>query len=731
MGKKFFIVFMIAVTVISAVSCREGISESENSPVVSYESEEQVYTDPFADLYGDELSNAIYNEALGEFLKAYEAAQAKTDNLSEKIALTAIAEAKLMESGVVLPLTSEGGNYAVSRLAPNTVPSVLWGSDSDRYGSALVTAEFITASDRAEMKAEYNELKGSGRYLEWAKSFLLNKGYTLKDTYTVAYYSDPGIWDSVAASSAADLEAVVNTYEGLYEYDVEGNLKPALAESFTVASFGEGDDLRTVYTFKIRKGQIWVDRRGKKAADLTANDFVTGMQHALDAAGGLEYLVCGVIVNAEEYLNGEITDFSKVGVRAVDDYTLEYTLIGNPTYFMSMLSSNIFAPVNKEFYVEKGGKFGSGFDAEDESYSYGKTPDDIAYCGPYLVEDMIAGTAVRFVPNKSYRNSDKANIKTILWLFIDSDDPAELYEAAKAGTIDGAGLYGSALELAKTENYFEKYAYITYNGAASYVAVYNLNRRILHNFSDETTAVSPMSEEDSKRTNAALRNASFRRAISFALDRGAYNAPSQGEATKLNSLRNSLTPGSFVRLDEEATVLINGVEKTYPAGTAYGRIMQDQIDADGVKIKVWDPEADEGVGSSDGFDGWYSKENAVAELNRAVSELAAVGLEISAENPIQLDLPYTSASDALSERAKIYKTSLETVLEGKVKVNLVECPTFEDWYAAAYYPAVGGRMNYTVNDLSVCLPDYGDPKTYLDAFLPDHAGYMTKCLGIF
>lgn len=85
-----------------------------------------------------------------------------------------------------------------------------------------------------------------------------------------------------------------------------------------------------------------------------------------------------------------------------------------------------------------------------------------------------------------------------------------------------------------------------------------------------------------------MNNVHFRRAFCFAVDRGAYNAQSVGEDLKYNSVRNSYVPGSFIALAEDVTVDINGTSKTYPAGTFYGEIMQDQIDADGFPVKVWD-----------------------------------------------------------------------------------------------------------------------------------------------
>ena len=77
------------------------------------------------------------------------------------------------------------------------------------------------------------------------------------------------------------------------------------------------------------------------------------------------------------------------------------------------------------------------------------------------------------------------------------------------------------------------------------------------------------------------------------------------------------------------------------------------------------------------------------------------------------------------------KQSVEKVTNGFVIVNKVECATSADWYYAGYYPGNGYEHNFDIYDVSGWGPDYGDPQTYLDNMLPDHMGYMIKCLGIF
>lgn len=734
-SKRILALMLASSMVVSLAACgkKDSNTNGTETPVANTEvtvdgsalAADALVFDPTADAakYAEE-SAATYEANLSEFMAAYDAAKA-TDNIAERFALMAIAEAKLMESAVMLPIYSRGGNYAVSRVVPKTVPNALWGNDNERMHSLLVVSDFITTEDRDALKGLWGEVKGTGTYLAKAKEYLAGKGYTVKDSYSETYTGDPETWDVLATSKSNDSEKIVQTYDGLMEYDVEGTLQPALAESYEVSADG------LTYTFHIRQGVKWVDSQGRELGEVTADDFVAGMQHMMDSMGGLEYLIQGVIVNANEYIGGEVTDFAEVGVKATDTYTLEYTLEAPCSYFLTMLGYGVFAPMNRAYYESKGGKFGAEYDPSAADYTYAKDADSIAYCGPFLVTNATEKNTIVFEANPSYWNAANQNIKKYTLVYNDGSEATKAYNDAVAGTVDGTGLNASSLELAKADGNFDKYGYVADCDATTFMAFYNLNRNTYANTNDTTTVRSAQTVADAERTNAALNNVHFRRAISFAADRGAYNAQSVGEELKYASLRNSYTPGNFVSLEEETTVDINGTATTFPAGTFYGEIMQAQIDADGVTMKVWDPTLDGGIGSGDGYDGWFNPENAAAEMAVAVEELAAAGVEISAENPIYIDLPYFSGSESVTNKANAYKKSLESVLEGKVIVNLTECTSTDEYYYAGYFTSYGYEANYDMYDLSGWGPDYGDPQTYLDTFLPDYAGYMAKCVGIY
>lgn len=728
--KRVLCALLALVMVLGFVGCKNNgddkTTPAPNNTTKPAESEVPATTVPTTPLpTGDynAMSAAIYDAQLGAFNTLYQAAK-EEQNVSKRYALMAQAEAKLLEAAVLIPGTTNGGNYGLSRVAKRSASTVLWGNDSDRFHNVLVTTELISAEDQTHLKAMWNEVRGTGTYSQKATDYLKEKGYTLKDTYNMGYVSDPQTWDALATSRSADSEAIVNTYDGLVEYDNENEIKPALAESWEVSEDGK------TYTFHIRQGAKWVDAQGREVADVKADDFVAGMQHMLDAGGGLEYLVENIIVNALEYNTGDVTDFAEVGVKATDDNTVVYTLCQPTSYFITMLGYNVFAPMSRTYFESKGGVFGkddykAAVDAG--TMKYGQTVNDIAYCGPYTVTNHTAENTIVFQANPTYWNKDNITIKTLTWKFNDGQDPTKAYEDTKAGTLDGCGLSSASLEACKADGNFEKYCTVSDTDATSFVLFLNLNRNAYANFNDETKAVSTMTDEQKKRTDAAMLNVHFRRAIGMGLDIATYNGQVVGEELKLNSVRNSYTPGNFVALEEDVTIEINGESKTFAKGTYYGEIMQAQIDADGVKIKVWDAENQ----TSDGFAGWHNPANAYEELQQAITELKEFGVEISKDNPIVMDLPYYSGADVYTNRAQTLKQSVEEALQGCVVVNLVSCADAKEWYYAGYYTESGKDANYTLYDVSGWGPDYGDPATYLDTMLGDGAGYMAKCLGIF
>ena len=702
--KKILALLLAVVMLMSLAACGEKEKEPE---VEEY--------DHFAN------SQAVYANVLGDFLAAYNEALEAEDEAT-RYALMAIAEAKMLGAGIFVPTTSQGGNYAMTKVAPYSNTPIKWGNDTYRFHDRIVTTEPIEAAHIAEIKAKWPEVVGTGTYEQWVKDYLTEKGYTIKDTANFYFDADPKSWDVLATSNAADSEILVNTYDGLVEYDMENQLQPALAESWTI------NEDYTVFTFKIREGLNWVDNQNRVVAPVKADDFVAGLQHMMDSLGGLEYLVCSGcanLVGADEYVDGTETDFSKVGVKAVDEYTVEYTLHTSTPYFMTMLGYGVFAPMSRAYYESMGGQFGAAYNPDADTYLYGKGPDSIAYCGPFVITNFTSNSTIALEANEAYWNAEGNNLKAYNYLYTDGSDARKPYDDFFGGVVDTMGMTAERVEIAKDQGTYEKYSYVSETDATSYCGFLNVNRTLYANFNNPAMGVSPKTDADKERAAAAMANRNFRLALVMSVDRGAYNAQSVGEDLKLNSLINSYVPGDYCNLPAEVTVDINGTAKTYAAGTFYGQILQDQLTADGVALTVWNGQ------SSSGFDGWYNPAAAMENLNAAVAALAEEGVEISAENPIYIDLPVRTDSPVNMNQKQAMKQSIEAATNGMIKVNLVEFANRDTYLDATYWYNSGDQANFDLNDGSGWGPDYGDPSTYLGTMLPDGAGYMTKSLGLF
>ncbi len=682
----------------------------------------------------DDASDAVYDWNLGEFNEYYQTAKAELDDIDTRTALMAIAEAKLLESGAFVPINGNGGAYAMSRVVPRSSTTTSWGLDEYRYDTVIVANEILKSEDRTALQGLWSEAETAADYITAAKAYLEEHGYTLSDTYNYNNSTyEPATWDVIATSYTQDSIFIAPTYVGLMQYDAKNTLQPALAESYEVSDDG------TVYTFHLREGLKWVDQQGREIGDVTADDWVASMEHLIDNNDALGYLMtstdgCG-IKNFDAYLAGEVTDFAEVGVKAIDDLTLEYTLENKFPAFITMMGYGCFAPLNRAFYTAQGGTFS----AEGDEYtagSYGTSPSTIAYCGAYLVTNYTAKNICSYKANPAYFAADVVNTPNLNLIYNDGSDTMRVYNDTKSGDFSTGGFNASALEVAtteipegETESYFDLYHYTTTNDATTYCGWMNMHRGIWNNYNDDTMVVSPQSDEDKARTLQAMNDQHFRLALAYGLDRAAYNAVSVGEDLKYAALKNSYVTGTFAQLSNDVTVDINGTATDFAAGTYYGAILQAQLDADGYPIKVWDPAADDGVGSGDGFDGWYNVDNAKAELELAIADLASVGVEVSADNPIYIDYPYGSYNETFTKQANVLKQSLEASLGGAVIVNIIAAADATTRQSADYTFGSGAEANFDISLGSGWGPDYGDPQTFLDTIQP--YGYMTKNLGVY
>ena len=568
-------------------------------------------------------------------------------------------------------------------------------------------------------------------HIAYVKGYLTDHGYSIKRTYNAGYTGDNETYDVLATSMASDSQVLVNCYDGLIEYNVNNVQVPKVATALPTVS---ADKL--TYTFTLKQNLKWVNQDGTDSGyTVKADDFVAGFQHMLDNEEGLGWLVDGVVEGVSGYIQGD-KDFSKVGVKAVDDYTLTYKLEKETPYFQTMFAYSLFAPLQRQFYASKGGKFGSEFNAEAESYVYGKDASSILYNGPYRLTATDSKNQIVFSKNESYFDKDNVNVDTITWKYNDGQDTSKSYNDFKTNVVDGCGLSSYVLPNSKTDKYgsdagtiFDTYAYVTDTDATTFINFFNVHRTC---YDLNGLATSTKTDAQKLAMSYAALNQKFRLALQQSVNRVNSNTVSVGAELAELSLRNSYTPYNFVTLSDSVTVKVNGVDKTFAAGTNYGEVVQAQIDADGYSIKAYDKTK----GSGDGYDGWYNPTAAKALLATAITEineqLAAVGAApISSTNKLVVEYPTQSSSDLYMGKAQAVKQSVEAALGDYVEVKIVGLEQRADWLAVCYRYSDGAHANFDINDLSGWGPDYGDPQSYLDTMLPYGNGYMLKACGLW
>ncbi len=195
--------------------------------------------------------------------------------------------------------------------------------------------------------------------------------YAAEQVYKTVYAEEIQTINYLTTTTNVEFALAANLVDTLVDYDMYGVLQPALAESWSPSEDG------LTWTFNIRKGVKWVDFEGNEVAETTAHDFVSAAKYLLtpENESATANLFYSVVKNAEEYFNGDITDFSQVGVKAEGDYTLVYTLKEPVPYFESMLTYVCFFPAYGPMLEEMGDQFGT-------------TNSALLYNGGYILSDF-------------------------------------------------------------------------------------------------------------------------------------------------------------------------------------------------------------------------------------------------------------------------------------------------------------------------------------------------------
>ena len=332
------------------------------------------------------------------------------------------------------------------------------------------------------------------------------------------------------------------------------------------------------------------------------------------------YLAENSVKGLADYVAGNNKDFASVGVKAVDDYTLEYTLNKPEPYWNTKMAYSIFWPLNEEFEKSKGADFGKATD-----------PTSLLYNGPFLLRGLTAKSSIEFVKNENYWDKDNVHLDTVTLAYYDGSDQESLERNFTSGAYSYARLFPTSSNFSKVEETYKDNIYYNPQGPGIAGLGINIDRQS-YKYTSKTT------DEEKTATKKALLNKDFRQALNFAFDRKAYSAQLNGEKGAPLAVRNIFVKPEFVSAN----------------GKSFGDMVTEKVATYGDEWK--------NVNLADGQDGLFNAEKAKAELAKAKTALEAEGVKF----PIHIDIPVDQTSKLHCSYPVIQAISCKLHLELKM-----------------------------------------------------------------
>lgn len=359
-------------------------------------------------------------------------------------------------------------------------------------------------------------------------------------TYRVLYSTELTTLNYLTTTNTYEMSIPANVIDTLVECDQYGEIKPALAESWSY------NEATKEWTFKLRKGAKWVNTKGEAIADVTANDFVAALKYSLTPENGSSTVknVFGAIENSEAYYNGlaykdgskdeegndipagededgnkwPVIDFEQVGVKAVDANTLVYKLSKDVPYFLSSLVYVCYMPA---------------YSADLEKYGkeFATSADKMSYCGAYYLSEYVASSKQVLKKNTLNWDADKVYITTIERTF-NAEASAIAPEMVIRGETDYADITADIAKSWRSDAAKKDYISMSRaNNNYSYFYCFNFDA----NFD---------AEYEPENWTKAVNNENFRKSLMASLNRAGLVKLS-GAENPYDYIFNTVTPDAF------------------------------------------------------------------------------------------------------------------------------------------------------------------------------------------
>ena len=390
--------------------------------------------------------------------------------------------------------------------------------------SSKTSTESITAS---ESSAESTESTASGdstpaasgdatatftpKTVDAAKTISLNAGM------------EPTGLNTLTSTYSIEFALFNHMYENLVTLDDDDNTAPGAAESW------DYDEDTLTYTFHLRKDGVWTN-----GDPVTAKDFEFAWSQALnpDVASDYAYFLY-FIKNAEKYFNGEVA-WDEVGVKVVDDYTLEVTMEQPTPYALFLFSFGTLAPINQRFYEAVGADL------------YSTEAQYFCTNGPFALTEWSHNDKIVMQKNDAWHGAADVEVEEIDWKII-TDANAAL-SSFLAGDLDMVGLgTGELIKQATAagatiQSYTDGTSfYIYFNNNDQYLSNVNL-RRALFNAIDEQKEIDTVWQNDNEpMTSFTAPGVSATDGTSFAGKVGELYAPSRDQEKAKEYLATALS----------------------------------------------------------------------------------------------------------------------------------------------------------------------------------------------
>ncbi|MDZ3953539.1 peptide ABC transporter substrate-binding protein [Bacillus thuringiensis] len=255
-----------------------------------------------------------------------------------------------------------------------------------------------------------------------------------KQSINLPYIAEIPTMDVTKATDSESMNVMRNVFEGLYTLGEDNKLIPGVAKSY-----GVSDDKKT-YTFHLRESK-W-----SNGTPVTAADFVFSWKRALNPNTAAEYAFLFFDIKNAKRINSKELPIDQLGIKAIDDKTLEVQLEQPVPYFIDLTTFATFLPINEKYFNSKGKQ-------------YGLEAEQLIYNGAFTLDNWKHEQGFQLTKNSNYWDAKTVKLDEINFDIVkDKSTEINLYES---GQLDRVGLTGEFVDKYRKNADFKERSEVT------------------------------------------------------------------------------------------------------------------------------------------------------------------------------------------------------------------------------------------------------------------------------